>query len=57
MKIHHKENYKTARRKEYPPVEEQLDAFWKGGAEEVEMRKKIKQVKEKYPKQQVKKQA
>lgn len=44
------EGYKDARRFEYPPVADQLDALWKGGADEAAMRARIEAVKAKYPK-------
>lgn len=50
MKVNHKSSYTERRRNEYPPLEEQLDAYWKGGEEEAAMRQKILAVKEKYPK-------
>lgn len=50
MKIHVKGDYAERRRKEYPPLAEQLDALWKGGAEAEAMRQRILAVKAKYPK-------
>ena len=50
MKVDHKGNYSERRRKEYPPIEEQLDAYWKGGAHEDVMRQRILAVKAKIPK-------
>lgn len=38
------------RRSEYPPIEDQLDALWKGGAESEAMRQKITAIKLKFPK-------
>lgn len=43
-------DYFAKRRKEYPPVGDQLDAFWKGGAAAEAMLAKIQAVKDKYPK-------
>lgn len=42
--------YKEQRAREYPPIEEQLDAIWKGGDEMEAMRQIIIAVKYKYPK-------
>ena len=42
--------YKEQRRNEYPTIEDQLDALWKGGAEAQAMKDKIMAVKAKYPK-------
>ena len=42
--------YKTQRAKEYPPIGDQLDALWKGGAEAEAMLAKVQAVKDKYPK-------
>jgi hypothetical protein len=42
--------YNEARAAEYPALRDQLDAIWKGGEAEVEMRAKILEVKAKYPK-------
>ncbi len=50
MKVHRTTPYGVKREREYPPIEDQLDAIWKGGAEEVAMRQKVLAVKEKYPK-------
>jgi hypothetical protein len=44
------ETYKYARSKEYPPIGDQLDALWKGGAEAEAMLAKVQAVKAKYPK-------
>lgn len=38
------------RRAEYPSIEDQLDALWKGGAESEAMRQRIAAVKLKFPK-------
>ncbi len=43
-------SYSTKRQREYPPLAEQLDALWKGGAASDEMKLKIQAVKNKYPK-------
>ena len=50
MKVSNKRTYQEARKKEYPPIEDQLDAIWKGGADEAAMRLKIKKIKDKFPK-------
>jgi hypothetical protein len=42
--------YKAQRAKEYPPIGDQLDALWKGGAEAEAMLAKVQAVKQKYPK-------
>lgn len=42
--------YREARRREYPPIEDQLDALWKGGAEAAAMKATIEAVKVKHPK-------
>jgi len=44
------EAYKYARAAEYPPIGDQLDALWKGGAEAEAMLAKVQAVKAKYPK-------
>lgn len=42
--------YAGARAAEYPPIGDQLDALWKGGAEAEAMKAKIDAVKKKFPK-------
>jgi hypothetical protein len=42
--------YKAQRAQEYPPIGDQLDALWKGGAEAEAMLAKVQAVKQKYPK-------
>jgi hypothetical protein len=42
--------YAQLREMHYPPIGDQLDAFWKGGAEAEAMKAKIDAVKAKYPK-------
>jgi hypothetical protein len=42
--------YWQKRGKEYPKLEDQLDAIWKGGEAMEEMRRRVMAVKEKYPK-------
>lgn len=42
--------YREKRRKEYPPMGDQLDALWKGGQDEADMRIVINGIKSKYPK-------
>ena len=44
------DDYQRRRRKEYPSIEEQLDAIWKGGADMEAMRQRINGVKKKHPK-------
>ena len=43
--------YKAKRAAEYPPIGDQLDALWKGGAEAEAMLAKVQAVKAKYPKE------
>lgn len=42
--------YAEKRAAEYPPIGDQLDALWKGGAEAEAMLAKVQAVKQKYPK-------
>jgi hypothetical protein len=42
--------YARKRAPEYPPIGDQLDALWKGGAAAAEMLAKVQAVKTKYPK-------
>lgn len=42
--------YKEKRSKAYPPIGDQLDALWKGGAEAEAMLAKVQAVKLKFPK-------
>ena len=42
--------YIAKRASEYPPIGDQLDALWKGGAEAEAMLAKIQAVKQKFPK-------
>ena len=42
--------YQKSRVTEYPPIGDQLDALWKGGAEAEAMLAKIQAVKAKFPK-------
>jgi hypothetical protein len=50
VKLQLKPDYRELRVREYPPVEEQLDALWKGGEALEEMRQRVQAVKERYPK-------
>lgn len=43
--------YAEQRAVAYPPIKEQLDAIWKGGDSQEEMRQKIVAIKDAYPKQ------
>lgn len=43
-------SYAEKRRLEYPPIGDQLDALWKGGAEAQAMLEQIQAVKAKHPK-------
>ena len=42
--------YQRQRQMEYPPIGDQLDALWKGGAAAAEMLAQVQAVKNKYPK-------
>ena len=42
--------YRELRARAYPPVGDQLDALWKGGAEQADMKAIIDKVKSDYPK-------
>lgn len=42
--------YCQKRAAEYPPIGDQLDALWKGGADADEMKRKVQSIKNKYPK-------
>jgi hypothetical protein len=44
------DTYADLRKQHYPSIEDQLDALWKGGAFQEEMRKEIFAVKAKFPK-------
>lgn len=44
------QTYARHRVEEYPPIGDQLDALWKGGAAAAEMLAKVQAVKAKYPK-------
>lgn len=46
----HKPTYADLRRAEYPPIGDQLDALWKGGADAAAMKAIIDGIKAKYPK-------
>ncbi len=50
MKVDVKVSYAKQRIKEYPRIEEQLDAFWKGGLEMKAMKLRVEAVKAKFPK-------
>lgn len=50
MKIKLAVSHAERRRKEYPSLEDQLDALWKGGAEAEAMRAQIMAVKSRFPK-------
>ena len=43
-------DYREKRLLAYPPIVDQLDAIWKGGAEAEAMRAQVQAVKAKYPK-------
>lgn len=43
-------SYTELRKKEYPPIGDQLDAIWKGGVHAENMKALIQAVKDKYPK-------
>jgi hypothetical protein len=42
-------SYAEKRALEYPPIGDQMDAFWKGGSEAEAMKAKINAIKAKYP--------
>ena len=50
MKFELKRDYRDLRKEAYPPIAEQLDALWKGGEALDEMRQRVLEVKERYPK-------
>jgi hypothetical protein len=50
MKIEVRPDYQAQRRQAYPPLQEQLDALWKGGVDESAMRSRILAIKVQYPK-------
>ena len=50
MKIEVARGYQILRKAAYPPIEEQLDALWKGSADAEAMRQRVLAVKAKYPK-------
>lgn len=50
MKIDVKVEYDQRRKEEYPSLEDQLDALWKGGKDADAMRKKIMDIKAQFPK-------
>lgn len=50
MKIEVSQDYRALRRDAYPPLAEQLDALWKGGAEAEAMDARIKAIKAQFPK-------
>ena len=50
MKINHIVDPIKKRIENYPKIEDQLDALWKGGDELDKMKAKIRKVKEDYPK-------
>lgn len=49
MKIEVTRSHQALRKVAYPPIEEQLDALWKGGADADAMRQRVLAVKAKYP--------
>lgn len=50
LKVSNKRTYSDARKKEYPSLEDQFDALWKGGQYEAQMRLRILSIKDKFPK-------
>lgn len=48
--IEKEKTYEDLRRDAYPPISDQLDALWKGGADQEAMKQVVLAVKEKYPK-------
>ena len=50
MKVKVQVDYAARRRGEYPSIEDQLDALWKGGTDVDEMRQRVLAVKQRFPK-------
>lgn len=50
MKRDVREPYDVRRKAAYPSIEDQLDALWKGGTEAEAMRKRVAEVKARFPK-------
>lgn len=50
MKFKLEQDYRELRQGEYPPIAEQLDALWKGGDALEQMRARILEVKQRFPK-------
>lgn len=51
MKHKVEQNYRDLRKNAYPPIGDQLDALWKGGADAAAMKAQIDEIKRKFPKQ------
>lgn len=50
MKHKLNQDYRELRRQHYPPIEDQMDAILKGGKELEDMRKRVQEVKDRFPK-------
>lgn len=50
MRLKFTDDYAKRRKEAYPPIGDQLDALWKGGAEAEKMKQRIAAVKNQYPK-------
>lgn len=50
MKVSVPQDYRDLRKADYPPIAEQLDALWKGGDALEEMRVRVLEVKQRFPK-------
>lgn len=50
MQLKFTDDYAKRRKEAYPPIGDQLDALWKGGAEAEAMRAQILAVKSRFPK-------
>lgn len=50
MRLKFTDDYAQRRKEAYPPIGDQLDALWKGGAEMEAMLKRIAAVKARFPK-------
>lgn len=51
QEINHVSDYRKRRRAEYPAIEDQLDALWKGGKDADDMKRKVEAVKARFPKE------
>lgn len=53
MKFKLEQDYRELRRDAYPSLADQLDAIWKGGQAFADMQKRVLDVKDRYPKNDV----